>query len=259
MLAAPLLLLTRQPWPARQHLGRLLTVMAGLTIGFPLLLAWALQFVAAAHAAAIFALLPLATALAACLRAGERPTLYFWLSGTAGSMIVMIFAWHQGGGRFQQADWALFGAVVLTALSYADGAVLARTLGGWQVISWALTLAAPVTGLVTLLTLTARHGALWQTLTSGLVPTSALLGFIYVTICSQWLGFFAWYRALALGGVARISQLQLLMPFVTIVAAALLLGEPLRGTTILTALAVCTTVVLGRRAEIVRQSGVRVL
>ncbi len=259
LLAAPLLLLTRQPWPGRGHLGRLLVVMAGLTVGFPLLTAWAMQFVPAAHVAVIFGLLPLATAVAAALRAGERPSPSFWVSASVGGLLVSGFAWHQADHHWQPADWALFVAVILTAFSYADGAVLARTLGGWQVISWTLTLASPLTGAVMLLTLTARHQAVWRTLTSGTVPAAALLGFAYVTVFSQWLGFFAWYRALALGGVARISQLQLLMPFATILAAALLLGEPLRAATILTALAVGATVVAGRRAAINQQPRKRIL
>ena len=259
LLAAPMLLFTRQPWPGRKHLGRLLIVMAGLTVGFPLLTAWALQYVPAAHVAVIFGLLPLATAVAATLRAGERPSVIFWSSAVLGSALVVAFSWHQGDGHLQPADWALFLAVLLTAFSYADGAVLARTLGGWQVISWALTLASPITGAVTLLTLTARHQAVWHTLVSGTVPTSALLGFAYVTVCSQWLAFFAWYRALTLGGVARISQLQLLMPFATIIASALLLGEPLRGATVVTALAVAATVAVGRQAAIIQQRRTQIL
>jgi drug/metabolite transporter (DMT)-like permease len=251
LLAAPLLLLTRQPWPARSQVPALLVIGLGVIFGFPLLSTWAMQFVPATHTAAIFGLLPLATAVVGAVRTGERPSAKFWLASGTGSVIVIAYALAQGGGRFHPADLALFGAVLAAAVGYTEGALLTRALGGWQVICWTLVLAAPASALLVAWTL--HHAAAeTQTVRQLFAPVSwtAWLGFGYVTVFSQFLGFFAWYRGLALGGVARVSQLQLLMPFMTIAASAFLLREGLAWPTLLTATAVVATVALGRSASI---------
>lgn len=252
LLAALLLFLTRQRWPARAQVLPLLLVGAGVIFGFPLLLTWAMQFVPATHTAAILGLLPLATAVVGALRTGERPSALFWLAGAGGSAIVIAYALAQGGGEFHAADLALFGAVLAGAVGYTEGARLTPSLGGWQVICWTLVLAAPATA--ALLFWAVHHAAGTRTLAEMFAPVSwsAWLGFSYLTVVSQFLGFFAWYRGLALGGVARVSQLQLLMPFMTIAASAVLLRERVTWPTLLTALAVVGTVALGRRATIRR-------
>ncbi len=252
LLAAPLLFLTRQPWPARGQIPTLLLIGLGVIFGFPLLLTWAMQFVPAAHTAAILGLLPLATAVVGALRTGERPSALFWLAGAGGSAIVIAYALAQGGGEFHAADLALFGAVLAGAVGYTEGARLTPSLGGWQVICWTLVLASPVTA--ALLVWTIQHAAGTRTLHEMFAPVSwsAWLGFGYLTVFSQFLGFFAWYRGLALGGVARVSQLQLLMPFMTIAASAALLRERVTWPMLLTALAVVGAVALGRRATIRR-------
>ncbi len=243
LLAALLLGATRQRWPTRTELRRLTFVVAGVIFGFPFLSAWALRQVPSAHGAIVIGLLPLATACVATFRGGERPSWLFWLAGLAGSAAVIGFALYSGAGGLHAADLALLGAVVAGAFGYAEGAQLARTLGSWQVISWALVLAAPLLSIPVGL-------AIWQ---HGLAaPPTAWLGFLYVAVVSQFLGFFAWYRGLALGGVARISQLQLLQPFLTLIAAALLLHEQVTPGTIAIALVVVAAVAIGRRAPVSR-------
>ena len=158
-----------------------------------------------------------------------------------GSALVLIFALVTGGGSIRLADLALLGAVGSAALGYAEGAVLARTFGSWQVICWALILSVPV-----LLQI------VWQHLPANfsLVSVNAVLAFLYVSVFSMFLGFFAWYRGLALGGIARIGQLQLIQPFMTIAASAILLGEQLSIETIGFATAVIGCVLLGKRTQI---------
>ena len=226
---------------------RLFLVSAGVVLGFPLLMTLALARVPAAHAGVVTGLLPLATGIVGALRAGERPTWLFWCAGVLGSAVVVIFAWSQGDGHLQSADLALFGAVVAAAIGYTEGALLSRSLGGWQTISWALVLAAPVTGALMIATF-----AWWPDGGRALAhaPAAAWLGFGYVTVVSQFVGFFPWYRGLALGGVARVSQLQLLMPFLTLLASALLLHESISPATMGTALLVVATVAIGRRAAV---------
>ena len=214
--AALLLFLTKQAWPDRSQWKRLAVVVLGVIVGFPLCSAWAMQHVDASHGAVVVGMLPLATGIAAFLRAGERPGSRFWLSSIAGSTTVVAFALSSGSVGIGPADGALLLAVVLAALGYAEGGRLGREIGGWQVICWSLVLAFPfLFGPV--VWLAARHGME--------APPSAWGGFLYLSFVSAFLGFFAWYHGLALGGVARVGQIQLLQPFFTFIAAAVFLHE----------------------------------
>lgn len=244
MLAALLLRATRQKRPSAKQLKSLLIVAFGVILGFPLLSAWAMQQLPAAHGAVITGILPLATAIAGTIRAGDRPSRGFWIASITGSMTVIVFAIISGAGQPQTADLALIGASVAAAIGYAEGGRLAQVMGGWQVISWALVLAAPFVVLPVLV----------ATLQQGLVASpTAWLGFGYVSVISQFFAFFAWYQGLAIGGVARVSQIQLLQPFLTILASALLLGEAIAPLTIGTATLVVATVALGKKAVIERK------
>ena len=236
-LAVLVLLVRREPLPAREHFWGLVIVGAGVVVGFPLLSAWAIERVDAAHGAVLTGLLPLATALMATVRAGERPSLAFWLVSLAGLAAVLLFATSMGGGAPQAADLLLLAAVAAAGLGYAEGGRLARALGGWQVICWALLLSAPV------LTIPVGLGIAAHGLSAGPL---AWLGFAYVSVVSMFLGFFAWYRGLALGGIARVGQLQLAQPVLTLAWSVLLLGESVALPTIVAALAVIATVALGR-------------
>lgn len=241
VLAATLLFVTGQPKPARQHLPGLVWVVAGVIIGFPVLSAWALRQLPASHSAILIGILPLATAIIGALRTGERPSGLFWLAAILGSTVVVGFALIQGGGSLHWADLLLIAAVLAGAVGYAEGGRLARDLGGWQVISWALLLSAPIL-IIPLGVAIRQHGLV--------ASPAAWLGFGYVSLFSMFLGFFAWYHGLALGGVARVSQIQLLQPFLTILAAALFLGETITPLLISAALIVCGVVALGKRAPI---------
>jgi drug/metabolite transporter (DMT)-like permease len=238
VLSGILLLITRQPLPLLRSLPSFIIVVLGVVIGFPLLSAIAMKDAPAAHGAVITGLLPLATALCGVWRAGERPSQSFWFFAALGSLLVIGFAWISGSNSIRPADWALLGAVVAAGLGYAEGAVLSRTVGSWQVICWSLILAAPV-----LLPIVWQHAPTHI----AAIPFKAILGFLYVSVFSMFLGFFAWYRGLALGGVAKVGQIQLLQPFLTILASAAFLGEPLTITTLGFALSVIACVALGRR------------
>jgi drug/metabolite transporter (DMT)-like permease len=240
-LSLILLVITRQTIPPIRFWHRFAIVAAGVVIGFPLLSAIAMRDAPASHGAVITGLLPLATALCGVWRAGERPAPQFWLFASLGSALVVCFALISGGGSLRWADLAMFGAVGAAALGYAEGAVLSRTFGSWQVICWSLLLSTPI-----LLPIVWQHAPsdLWA------VETKPMLGFLYVSVFSMFLGFFAWYRGLALGGIARIGQLQLVQPFLTILASFILLGENLTIETIGFAAAVISCVALGKRTAI---------
>lgn len=216
VLAAIVLLVRREKLPPRRYWFSLALVAIGIVIGFPLCSSLALQSVPASHGAVVIGLLPAATAVLAVVRAGERPSRLFWLACSAGVLAVAVFAFTQGAGHLQPADLLLLGAVALGALGYAEGGRLAREMGGWRVVSWALLLAAPFLIAPVILAFH-PHGSL-------LTPLP-WLGFAYVAVVSMFLGFFAWYRGLAVGGIARIGQVQLVQPVLTFVWSWLLLGE----------------------------------
>ncbi|MBD2067970.1 DMT family transporter [Leptolyngbya sp. FACHB-671] len=243
ILAAIALHFTRQKFPTPHQWRSLVIVALGVVLGFPLLSAWAMQRLPAAHGAVVLGLLPLVTAIAGVIRAGDRPSRQFWIASSIGSLTVIGFGIFSGAGHLQPADLALFLAVIAAAFGYAEGGKLAKTLGGWQVISWALVLAAPVE-ILPMIVSTSQYG-----LTASPV---AWLGFAYVSIVSQFVAFFAWYHGLAKGGVARVGQIQLLQPFLTLVASFFLLGETITPFTIGAACLVVASVAIGRRSPIKR-------
>lgn len=216
LLGLVLLLVFREKKPDRSQLLSLLLVAGGVVIGFPLLSALALQYVTSAHGIIFNGMLPLTTAIFAVLRGGERPKPAFWLFSVLGSGLVIGFAFSQGVEVSYTGDILMLLAVIVCGLGYAEGARLSRTLGGWQVISWALVLSLPVT--IPLL--------LWMMPpTFEGVGTPAWAGLIYVSLFSMLIGFVFWYRGLAQGGIAAVGQIQLLQPFFGLALAAALLHE----------------------------------
>ncbi|GAA3287380.1 DMT family transporter [Arthrobacter citreus] len=237
LLAAAALALTRQHFPQRRQWARLALVAGGVVLGFPLLTSFALTTAPASHGAVVIGLLPAATAVAAVLRGHERPPLFFWIMAGAGAAAVVVFAALHGGGLggLHWSDLLLFGAVAVAAVGYAEGGLLARELGAWQTVSWALVLAAPL-----MLVLTGV--AVVRQPPSG--SAGEWMALAYLGVVSMFLGFFAWYRGLAIGPMAQVSQIQLVQPVLTICWAALLIGEQLTWPTVLggAAVIVCAAV-----------------
>jgi drug/metabolite transporter (DMT)-like permease len=238
LLAAALLACMQQKRPARADLVSLAVTALGVVVGFPLLTALALQHITSARSIVFIGLLPLATAIFGVLRGGERPKPLFWLFSIAGSATVAVFALSGGGEGAVTGDLLMVAAVLVCGLGYAEGAVLSRRLGGWQVISWALLLAMPVMAAIML--------AAWPVDFSG-VAIPAWLGLAYVSVFSMLVGFIFWYRGLALGGIASIGQLQLLQPFFGLALAAILLGEPVAWTMVAATGLIVVCVAFARR------------
>ncbi|UPT36781.1 DMT family transporter [Pseudomonas amygdali] len=221
LLGLALLLLLRQPRPKLADVPALAITALGVVVGFPLLTALALQHVTSAHSIVFLGLLPLCTAVFAVLRAGERPQPAFWLFSIVGAAFVVGYAAMGGIEASLKGDLLMLGAVIVCGLGYAEGARLSRTLGGWQVISWALVLSLPVMLPITLLTMPASFSH---------VSVPAWIGFAYVSLFSMLIGFVFWYRGLAQGGIAAVGQLQLFQPFMGLGLAALLLHEKVSWT-----------------------------
>jgi drug/metabolite transporter (DMT)-like permease len=228
--------------PPRVAVPRLLIVSATVGVGFGLLSAFALRQVGSVHGAVLTGLIPAATAGMAVLRAGERPRPAYWAALALGLAVVVGFALIQGGGQLKAADVLLLVAIAVGGLGYAEGGALAREYGGWRVICWALILALPVTAPVTVvaaITDPARH-----------ITAGAVLGLGYVGLISMCLGFFVWYQAMALGGVARVGRLQLAQPALTLGWSVLLLGEHVSALTAAAAAAVIVATAVGRNARV---------
>ena len=246
LASAVLLWWSGRPAPSRAQFGKLAIVAAGVVFGFPVLSTLAMRTAPAGHAAIVLALLPLATAVASVLFAGERPSSGFWLCGLAGSAAVLVFAAFEGAfanAGLGAADLLLAGAIVAAAIGYAQGGALSRDLGGWQVICWALVLSLPI--LVALL-LSLAPNVNWQ------ASWPAWTSFLYVAFGSQLIGFFFWNKGLALGGVAKVGQVQLLQTFVSLAGAAAFTGESIGWREIGFAVLVGAIVAAGRRMQVAR-------
>jgi drug/metabolite transporter (DMT)-like permease len=247
LLAAAALGLTRQRLPVGRQWVRLAVVAGGVVAGFPLFTSYALTTVPASHGAVVIALLPAATAVAAVVRGRERLPRSFWVTAVVGALAAVAFASLQGGGfgQLHAADLLLFGAVVAAAIGYAEGGLLARELGPWQTVSWALVLSAPL--MIALATVSVVEE-----------PPSATpvewAAFAYLAAVSMFLGFFAWYRGLAIGPMAQVSQVQLVQPVLTISWAALLLGEELTWPTVLGGVVVILCAAVAVRIRLDRAS-----
>ena len=238
ILGLGLLFLFKEKRPSRADLLSLIIVALGVVVGFPLLTALALQHVTSAHSIVFIGLLPLSTAVFGVLRGGERPRLGFWLFSALGSALVVGFALMQGLAASPTGDALMLAAIIVCGLGYAEGAKLSRTLGGWQVISWALVLSLPVMIALSIVAMPSSF--------AGIEPP-AWIGLAYVSVFSMLVGFVFWYRGLAEGGIAAVGQLQLLQPFFGLAIAAALLGEAVTWTMLLTTVAVILCVFGARK------------
>ena len=256
VLSGAFLLLTRAPLPRRQDWLPLAVTAGGVVFGFPLFTSFAMRYVEATHASVIIGVLPLATAAVGALLHRQRPSTGFWLCAALGSALVAVFAVMHGGAASTSAtatggisvggaDLLLVAAVLCAAVGYGYGARLSQRMQAEHVICWALVIAVPLT-----LPLSAYH---WPT---APLQSSAWWGFAYVAVFSMWLGFFAWYRGLALGGTVRVSQVQLVQPFLSMLVAVPLLGEKLDAVTVGFGLAVIATVFIGKKMPVARRSPV---
>ena len=238
------LLVTRRSVPLRSAWLELVVGALCSVLAFPLLAALAMQTVPAGHGGVVQGILPLATAAAASIFAHERPSRGFWLASAAGAAIVLAFVLRRNSDETISAgDIFLIGTVVAGALGYTFSGRLATRMPGWEVISWQVVILLPVALIATL--------ALWPA-DQGSVSTAALVGLGYVGFISQYAAFVVFNAALAMGGIARIGQIMLLQPFLIVGLALPINGEPITVETIVFAIAVVVTVLIGQRARVGR-------
>ena len=238
-LATLVLISRREKFPEQKYWLSICITALGVVFGFPLLSSLALKTVPAIHAVVITGLLPAMTASLAVLRTRERTTPLFWAAVALGVVGILVFALIEGAGAPQPADLLLFGAGLLGAVGYVEGAILAKQMDGWRVISWALIFSIPFLIPPVLLNLPSslpHEPVVW-------------LCFAYVGMVSMYLGFFAWYKGLALAGIARSSALQVLQPLFSMIWAVLLLHEAIHIQTIFAAVIVIASATLSRFAR----------
>ena len=244
-LSAAFLWATRAPRPRREDLWPLALTAMGVVLGFPLFTSLAMRHVQAVHASVIVGVLPLATAAVGAYLHRQRPSNGFWVCAALGSVLVVGFAILRSGSAglaLHPADLLLLAAMGCAAIGYAQGGQLSQRMRADHVICWALVIALPVT----------LPLALW-THPQEAIAASAWWAFAYVAVFSMWIGFFAWYRGLALGGTVRVSQVQLVQPFLSMLFAVPLLGETLDAVTLGFAAAVIATVFIGKKMPVQRQ------
>jgi drug/metabolite transporter (DMT)-like permease len=242
LLSAVFLVATRAPFPRREDWWPLAVTSAGVVFGFPLLTSIAMRHVGAVHASVIVGVLPLATAAVGAWLHRQRPSAGFWIFALAGSALVVTYAALRapgGGLGLQLADLLLLAAMACAAIGYGWGARLSQRMRAEQVICWALVIALPLTAPLALATRPTHP-----------LEASAWWAFAYVAVFSMWLGFFAWYRGLALGGTVRVSQVQLVQPFLGMLFAVPLLGETIDPTTLAFAITVIAMVFAGKKMPV---------
>jgi drug/metabolite transporter (DMT)-like permease len=232
--------------PSPQQWGLLAFTALGVVAGFPLFLALALQYVPSTHGAVVTGLLPLATAVVAALWFRQKPSLGFWACAILGTLLVLAFMVIRsfdtaGQLSLHLADVFLLLAMASAAFGYVGGARLTPSLGAERVICWVLVMSLPVTLPMTWLNAPASFSA---------IHAASWWAFAYLAVFSMWIGFFAWYRGLALGGAVRVSQVQLVQPFLSMLFAVPLLGEQLDAVTVGFGLAVIATVFVGKKMPV---------
>lgn len=216
ILALSVLLIYQEKRPAKKQLFSLVLVAIGCVIGFPLLSSLALQYLTSAHSIVFLGMLPLATAIFGVFRGGEKPHPVFWLFSVIGSLLVIGYAFSQGISASPVGDILMLLAIILCGMGYAEGAKLSKTLGGWQVISWALVISLPV--------MLPLFFIYFPTNVES-ISFRGWFGLGYISLFSMFIGFIFWYKGLALGGITTVGQLQLLQPFFGLALAAYLLHE----------------------------------
>lgn len=230
--------------PSVKYIFNILIVALSLSVGFPLFLSLGLIHSTSTHAAVILTLMPLMTAVFASFYFKQKASFGFWICAIIGCIVVIIYTLIHGQSdnqiiEFSYSDILFFISVIAGATGYVFGAKLTKIMGSVDVISWALALAMPFH-----LALAIYYFPIKE------IPIISWIGFLYAALFSQWIGFFAWYKALDLGGAVRVSQIQLFMPFLTFFFSIILLGETLDFFTIFFSIITILLIYLSRKMSV---------
>lgn len=242
-VALAYLAIKHEPMLVKADFGKFVVIALGVVFGFPILTTVAMTQGSSSHGAVILGMMPLATTVIGVIRFGERPSLGFWLVSLLGAALVVIYALLKSSGSFTLVDGLLVLGGICACVGYVEGGELSRKMNPRAVISWALVISLPINIVLSYFTFESAY------LDAG---TFAWITFIYLSLFPMFLGFFFWYEGLAIGGIARVSQVQLIQPFCTLVAASVLLGDSLTWMNLVFAVLVVSTVILGKQMLIKR-------
>jgi drug/metabolite transporter (DMT)-like permease len=243
LVALAYLLYKKEPIPSKVDFLKFVVIALGVVFGFPIFTTIAMIEGSSSHGAVILGMMPLATTVIGVIRFKERPSLGFWLVSLLGAALVVVYALLKSSGDFTYIDGLLVAGGICACVGYVEGGELSRKLNPRAVISWALVISLPITIVMSYFTFSMQY------IDAGLMAWTIL---IYLSLFPMFIGFFFWYEGLAVGGIARVSQVQLIQPFCTLVAASVLLGDSLTIVNLVFAFLVVSTVILGKRMLVKR-------
>ena len=243
LVALAYLIYKKEPMPPRADFTKFVVIALGVVFGFPIFTTVAMTEGSSSHGAVILGMMPLATTVIGVIRFKERPSLGFWLVSLLGAALVVIYALLKSSGSFTYVDVLLVLGGICACVGYVEGGELSRKMNPRSVISWALVISLPINLVVTYVAFDSQY------INAGPI---AWTSFIYLSLFSMYIGFFFWYEGLAIGGVARVSQVQLTQPFCTLIAASILLGDSLTIMNLVFAFLVIATVILGKKMLVKR-------
>lgn len=242
-LAAIYLFSIKVKIPTFREFRQFLIVAIGVVFIFPLFINLAMTEGEASHAGVILGIMPLATVVAGVILFKERPSVGFWLSTLLGCLLVVTYAFINSQGSLRFTDILLLIACIANGISYAVGGNLSRIVNAKEVISWSLVIALPINLFFGILTFENSYFH---------ADVIAWTSFLYLSIFSMFIGFFFWYGGMAIGGIAHVSQVQLLQPFCTLLASVILVSEPITAMNIIFASLVIATVIISRKMLVKR-------
>ena len=215
--------------PARRDLPLMFLVAVGVIVFYPAMSTFALGSLSVGASGIINSLTPIAASVFALYIGHARPKQGFWWAAAAGTVATILFALSKDGQLTTTplAVMALFVGVIGASVGNVAGATLSNRHRSYNVISWAILIASPLTILATAadLWLCPTHGLTASAYASGLIAPEAWFGFIYAALISSFGAHFFWLKGLDLVGVVRGSQLMLAQAPVTLIWGILVLGQ----------------------------------
>ncbi|QWD64044.1 DMT family transporter [Polynucleobacter sp. MWH-UH2A] len=243
LVALAYLIYKADPLPQKSDWIKFIVIALGVVFGFPIFTTVAMKEGSSSHGAVILGMMPLATTVIGVIRFKERPSIGFWLVSLLGAALVVVYALLKSSGSFTYIDGLLVAGGICACIGYVEGGELSRRMNPRAVISWALVVSLPINAIVAYYLFAPDY---WG------AGSFAWTSFIYLSLFPMFLGFFFWYEGLAVGGIARVSQVQLIQPFCTLVAASVLLGDHLTMMNMVFAFLVVSTVILSKRMLVKR-------
>jgi len=243
LVALAYLLYKQFPPPSKADIAKFVVIALGVVFGFPILTTVAMKEGSSSHGAVILGMMPLATTVIGVLRFKERPSMGFWLVSLLGAGLVVIYALLKSAGSFTYVDGLLVLGGICACVGYVEGGDLSRRMNPRAVISWALVISLPINIVMSYFTF---HSQYWS------ADAIAWTSFVYLSLFPMFLGFFFWYEGLAIGGIARVSQVQLIQPFCTLLVASIFLGDHLTLMNMVFAFLVVSTVILSKKMLVKR-------